>query len=82
MENDEAAQPGLERFTIPGGAYNTYYIQDYRNNLAAIGECFQLLIGQAEADPNGYCIEWYIGDNDVKCMVRSNDKDYPVDHHK
>ena len=80
QENDEGERYGLEAFTIPGGAYNTYYIKDFRDNIAAIGECFQLLIGQAEADPNGYCIEWYIGDNDVKCMVRSNDKDYPVDH--
>jgi hypothetical protein len=81
LEDGEAERLGLERFTIPGGAYNTYYIKDYRNNIGAIAECFQLLIGQSEADPNGYCIEWYIGDDDVKCMVRSNDKNYPVDKH-
>lgn len=71
---------GVEKFTIKGGAYNTFYIKDYRDNIAAIGESFDLLTGQAEVDPDGYCIEWYIGDNDVKCMVRSNDKDYPVDN--
>jgi predicted transcriptional regulator YdeE len=80
MQPGEAASLGLEAFTIKGGAYNTYYIKDFRDNIPAIAECFQLLIGQAEADPKGYCIEWYIGDKDVKCMVRSNDKDYPVDH--
>ena|SRR6478672_5922384 len=71
---------GFEKSTIKGGSYNTYYIKDYRDKLGAIAECFQLLIGQAETDPNGYCIEWYIGNDDVKCMVRCNDKDYPVDH--
>jgi predicted transcriptional regulator YdeE len=80
LVNGEAEQLGLERFTIPGGAYNTYYIKDYRNHIGAIAECFDLLTGQAETDPNGYCIEWYIGEDDVKCMVRCNDKDYPVDH--
>jgi predicted transcriptional regulator YdeE len=78
FDSDELS--GLEKFTIKGGSYNTYYIKDYRNNIDAIAECFDLLTGQAETDPNGYCIEWYIGDNDVKCMVRCNDKDYPVDN--
>ena len=78
FDSDELS--GLEKFTIKGGSYNTYYIKDYRNNIGAIAECFDLLTGQAEIDPNGYCIEWYIGNDDVKCMVRCNDKDYPVDH--
>jgi predicted transcriptional regulator YdeE len=81
MAPNEAETLGLESFTIPGGAYNTYYIKDYRDNIGAIAECFQLLIGQPEADPKSWCIEWYIGENDVKCMVRSNDTNYPVDNH-
>ncbi len=78
MDSDRLS--GVEKFTIKGGSYNTYYIKDYRENIAAIGECFDLLTGQAETDPDGYCIEWYIGESDVKCMVRCNDKDYPVDN--
>ncbi len=81
MEPGEAERLGCERFIIKRGAYNTYYIKNYREKVDAIAECFQLLLGQSEADPNGFCIEWYIGDNDVKCMVRSNDKDYPVENH-
>lgn len=78
LESDKLS--GLEKFTIKGGAYNTYYIKDYRDNIGAIADCFQLLLGQSEVDPDGYCIEWYIGNDDVKCMVRCNDKDYPVDN--
>lgn len=78
LESDEL--PGLEKFTIKGGAYNTYYIKDYRDHVGAIADCFRLLLGQPEIDPDGYCIEWYIGSDDVKCMVRCNDKDYPVDN--
>ncbi|RZK01650.1 MAG: transcriptional regulator [Flavobacterium sp.] len=78
LDDDDFNQ--LESFTIKGGSYNTYYIKDYRDNMPAIKECFDLLLGQAEVDPDGYCIEYYIGDNDLKCMVRCNDKDYPVDN--
>lgn len=77
---DSERFPALENTVIKGGSYNTYYIQDYRENTDAIAECFELLTGQAETDPNGYCIEWYIGENDVKCMVRCDDENYPVDN--
>jgi hypothetical protein len=80
-DSGEADRLGLERFTILRGSYNTYYIKDFPNHPGAIKSSFDLLIGQAEADPNGYCIEWYIGENDVKCMVRSADADYPETHH-
>lgn len=81
MEPHEVEIPGLQTFTIRRGAYNTYYIIDYRNNIEAISRSFNLLLGQAEADPNGYCLEWYIGDKDVKCMVLSGPEDYPVENH-
>lgn len=77
--DEDAASLGLSSMRIKGGSYNTYYIKDYREKTEAIGECFQLLLGQAEVDPDGYCVEWYIGPNDVKCMVRCNDENYPVD---
>lgn len=80
IDLDEAKLLGLERLTIKGGSYNTYYIKDYRDKTDAISECFQLLLGQDEVDPNGYCVEWYIGQDDVKCMVRCMDSDYPVDN--
>ncbi|HLA56719.1 MAG TPA: hypothetical protein VK623_11490 [Flavobacterium sp.] len=66
----------LESFTIKHGAYMSFYIKDYRNHIDAIKEAFELLLGQQEADPNGYCLEWYIGD-DVKCLVPSGPENYP-----
>jgi hypothetical protein len=66
----------LESFTIRHGAYMSFYITDYRNHTNAIKEAFELLLGQQEADPNGYCLEWYIGD-DVKCLVLSGPENYP-----
>lgn len=73
----EAQSLGLDTFTIKHGAYMSFYIKDYRENIDAIGTAFQLLTGQQEADPNGYCLEWYIGENDVKCLVPSGPENYP-----
>lgn len=74
----EAQNLGLETFLIKNGAFMSFYITDYRENPNSIRTAFQLLTGQQEADPNGYCLEWYIGENDVKCLVPSGPEDYPA----
>lgn len=74
LREGETASLGLEAFRIKKGHYNTFYIKDYTENPNWIREAFEVLLGQAEVDPDGYCVEWYIGANDVKCMV-------PVDEH-
>jgi hypothetical protein len=61
--------PGLETFVIKNGPYNAFYIYDYAQNPDSISQAFELLLKQHEVDPNGYCLEWYINENDVKCMV-------------
>jgi len=63
------SMPDLETFVIKNGPYNAFYIYDYRKNPDSIGDAFELLLKQHEVDPNGYCLEWYINENDVKCMV-------------
>lgn len=74
MEHETAEQYGLDTFTIKKGPYNAFYIKDFMEDPESIGRAFQLLIAQHEVDPNGYCLEWYIGDNDVKCMVPLGEK--------
>lgn len=63
------SMPDLETFVIKNGPYNAFYIYDYKENPDSIGDAFELLLKQHEVDPNGYCLEWYINENDVKCMV-------------
>ena len=48
-------------------------IADYRKDLPSIGIAFQTLLSQENIDQNGYCIEWYINENDVNCLVRIAD---------
>ena len=69
MDSDTGQIDGLERFTIKNGPYNSFYITDYRQNLSSIQKAFEVLTKQHEVDPNGYCLEWYVNENDVKCMV-------------
>jgi hypothetical protein len=63
------SMPGLETFVIKNGPYNAFYIYDYAKNPDSISQAFELLLKQHEVDPNGYCLEWYVNSNDVKCMV-------------
>lgn len=69
MESDRHALSHLETFTIKNGPYNSFYIKDYLENLDSIKKAFDLLLEQHEVDPDGYCLEWYVNESDVKCMV-------------
>lgn len=77
MRPGEAESLQAETFTIKEGPYNSFYITDYRNNLDSIKKAFDLLTAEHETDPNGYCLEWYINEKDVKCLVplRSKEED-------
>lgn len=63
------SMPGLETFVIKNGPYNTLYINQYSTHPDSISQAFELLLKQHEVDPHGYCLEWYINEHDVKCMV-------------
>jgi len=76
----ESEALGLQTFTIKHGAYMSFYITEYSNDPDSIYDAFELLKGQQEADPNAHCIQWYIGADDVKCLVRSGPEDYPEPH--
>jgi hypothetical protein len=39
-------------------------------NIPKVKETFQKLLAQPDVDPNGYCLEWYLNDKDMKCMVK------------
>ena len=77
---EEAEHRQLNTFTIRHGSYMSFYIADFRNDIESISRAFELLTGQQEADPDGYCLEWYIGENDVKCLVPSGPEEYPAPH--
>ncbi|PLK42969.1 transcriptional regulator [Emticicia sp. TH156] len=73
ITDGEAIQLELNTFVIKKGNYISIDIPDFMENIEAIGVSFQKLISFPGIDPNGACIEWYLDDNLVKCMVRLAD---------
>lgn len=70
MHEGEEMESGLEIFLLKKGLYASILVQDYMNHIPAIGEAFQTLLKHPKLDPGGACVEWYINEADVQCMVR------------
>jgi len=66
----EAEELGCEKFLIQSGQYISILIEDFINDITSIAKAFQLLIAYPGVDPEGYCIEWYLNEKDVRCMIR------------
>ena len=59
----------LERFTIQQGPYISELIPDFMRDVSQIGKTFEKLLNEPNIDPNGYCLEIYLNETDVRCMV-------------
>lgn len=66
----EAEKLGLDKLILKKGEYASITVNDYPKYLHTISDVFQKLLALPNIDPEGYCVEWYIPDTDVKCMVR------------
>ena len=69
-EPGELSQHGLEEFTIRKGTYQAITVHDFMRDIPAIGNAFQLLLRHPNLDQKGACVEWYLSDQDCRCMVR------------
>jgi len=67
---EEAKSLALETYTIHQGNYNCILLKDYFKNPTLIQQAFEQLLASPNLDPNGACVEMYIGERDVRCMVR------------
>lgn len=72
LEDNEAENLNCETFVIESGNYIAVEVKDYRNEIQIIGETFQNFLSHPEIDPKGCCVEWYLNEHDVRCMVRLN----------
>jgi len=73
LEPGEAEKLSFDTITIKKGKYISATIHDYMKDLPAISSTFQQMIARPDIDPQGYCVEWYLSDKDVQCMVRLED---------
>ncbi|WP_316831207.1 transcriptional regulator [Pedobacter aquatilis] len=65
----EAEILGFETLTIKKGNFISAYISDFMKDIPQIGKTFEKLLANPAVDPNGYCLEMYIENKDVRCMV-------------
>ena len=66
----EGERLGLPAMMIPKGTYNSITVRNYMQDIPAIGAAFNELLAIPGHDPEGYCVEWYLNDKDVQCIVR------------
>lgn len=60
-------------FFIKKGAYLSVLISNFMNDLPGIGCRFRELLADPRVDSDGYCLEWYLNKEDMRCMVRLKD---------
>lgn len=70
---DDADALDCDMFFIKKGEYLSVLIRNFRDDVLSIGRIFQQLLDNPRIDPFGYCLEWYLNEHDVRCMVRLAD---------
>jgi predicted transcriptional regulator YdeE len=70
LESGEAEKLNLDTIVLKKGRYLSLTVNDYMKDIPGIGKAFQEILAQPGLDPQGYCVEWYLSDKDVQCMVR------------
>ena len=66
-ESDELK---LETFILKKGKYIGSRIVNYADHMESIGMTFQKILHDPRIDPHGCCVEKYLNEKDVQCMVR------------
>ncbi len=70
INQGEAEKLNCATLVLSKGKYICLTVKDYRKDLQNIGRAFKALLSFPGLDPQGYCIEWYLTDEDVNCMIR------------
>lgn len=70
MDKGEPARLNLETMMIKKGTYLSELILNFHEDIQRIGKSFQQILDDPRIDPNGFCVEWYLNETDVRCMVR------------
>lgn len=70
LHPQEADTLNCKTLILKKGNYISLDITDYMKDIQSIGRAFEDLLVFPGLDPQGYCIEWYVNNKDVKCMIR------------
>lgn len=73
VKKNEGKELGCETIVIRHGKYTSTVIRDFHKKMMDIQSAFDKLLKDPKIDPQGYCVEMYLADKDVRCMVRLED---------
>jgi predicted transcriptional regulator YdeE len=73
MEENEAEKLNCKTLVLKKGEYISLTINDFMKDLSSIERAFKQLLSYPGLDPQGYCVEWYLNEKDVKCMIHLKD---------
>lgn len=73
LNKGELSKHQLQEFIIKKGNYMYIDIKDFMKDVNSLSKAFDELISNPAIDPQGCCVEWYLTQNDVRCMVRLKD---------
>lgn len=65
----EGATYGLDSFIIRKGVYMGEILLNYEQDLPKVSQTFDKLLQTPGLDPQGYCVEDYLNEKDIRCMV-------------
>jgi len=65
----EAEKTGCETFIIKHGKFISEFIPNFWSDMSIIGRTFKELLAYPGIDPKGYCLEEYLSQKDVRCLV-------------
>ena len=66
----ESEKYNLESFTIKKGDYISEKITNWKKDVSEVSNVFQKLLQDNRINrQNGYCLEMYVNDNDMICLV-------------
>ena len=70
INSGEGEKLHCDTLLLKKGKYICLTIIDYMKDLKSIGRSFEELLSYPDLDPEGYCVEWYLNNTEVKCMIR------------
>ena len=70
LNYDEPEKLNCETDVIKAGKYYSTILTDFMSDIPAISHIFNQLLHHPDLDPDGYCLEIYINDTDVKLLVK------------
>lgn len=70
LADSEMKSLGLNIFTIKKGDYISIILKDYQKDTSMIGKTFQDMLQHPQLDREGYCLEIYLNEKDLQCLVK------------